>query len=344
MTRVLTLLAGAAQGGAETFAVRLTVSLARAGMDVTMALRPQPDRLARLAAAGVPAVRLPFGPPSVDLLTRWGVAATARRVRPDVVLAFMSRASAFAPRGPWTVVGRLGGYYPLRHYRRCDHLVGISEDICAHIRAGGWPADRVHHIPNYAEGVPLPAIARATFDTPDGVPLVLALGRLHTNKAFDVLLDAMAALPGVWLWLAGEGPEREALTARARRLGIAERVRFLGWRTDVGALFAAADAFVVPSRHEPLGSVLMEGFFYGLPMVAAASQGPRQVVTDGEDGLLVPVDDAPAMATALARVLSDRGLAERLVAAGRRTYEAKYSEAVIVGAYRDLFARIGTRG
>ncbi|MFN8924526.1 MAG: glycosyltransferase [Rhodospirillales bacterium] len=338
--RVLTLLAGAPQGGAETFAVRLTVSLARAGMDVTMALRPQPERLARLAAAGVPAVRLPFGPPALDLLTRWGVARTARRVRPDVVLSFMNRASAFVPGGPWVNVGRLGGYYPLKHYRRCDHLIGISEDICAHIRAGGWPAERVHHIPNYAEGTPRPAIPRATFDTPDGVPLVLALGRLHPNKAFDVLLDALAALPGVWLWLAGEGPERAALTARAARLGVADRVRLLGWRTDIGALFAAADAFVVPSRHEPLGSVLMEGFFYGRPMVAAASQGPRQVVTDGTDGLLVPVDDAPALAGALSRVLSDRTLAAGLVAAGRRTYEARYSEAVIVAAYRDLFARI----
>jgi glycosyltransferase involved in cell wall biosynthesis len=338
--RVLTLLAGAPQGGAETFAVRLTVSLARAGMDVAMALRPQPDRLARLAAAGVPAVRLPFGPPALDLFTRWGVRRTADRFRPDVVLSFMNRASAFAPRGPWVNVGRLGGYYPLRHYGRCDHLVGISPDICAHIRAGGWPADRVHHIPNFAEGTPMPAIPRAEFATPDGVPLLLALGRLHPNKAFDVLLDAVAALPGTWLWLAGEGPERDALTAQARRLGIADRVRLLGWRTDIGALFAAADAFVVPSRHEPLGSVLMEGFFYGRPMVAAASQGPRQVVSDGEDGLLVPVDDAPALAAALSRVLSDRALAARLVDAGRRTYAERYAEPVIVGAYRDLFGRI----
>jgi glycosyltransferase involved in cell wall biosynthesis len=338
--RIFTILAGAAFGGAETFAVRLTVALARDGMDVAMALRPHAQREALLAGAGVRVTRLPFGPPALDLFTRWGLRRAAAAHRADAVLSFMSRASAFAPPGPWVRVGRLGGYYPLKHYRGCDHLIGISEDICAHIRTGGWPADRVHHIPNFAEGTPLPALARSTFDTPEGVPLVLALGRLHPNKAFDVLLDAVSRMPGVWLWLAGEGPERAALAADAARRGIADRVRFLGWRTDIGALFAAADAFVVPSRHEPLGSVLMEGMFYGVPMVAAASQGPRQVVTDGTDGLLVPIDDAVAMAAALGRVLSDRALAARLVAAGQATYAARYSEAVIVGQYRALFAEL----
>jgi glycosyltransferase involved in cell wall biosynthesis len=338
--RVFHVLAGAAHGGAETFAVRLAVAMHRAGMEGAMAIRPHAGRAARLAEAGVPCVQLPFGPPAIDLWTRLRLAAEIRRFRPDAVISYMSRASALTPRGPWVRIGRLGGYYPLKHYRGCDHLVGISEDICRHIREGGWPAERVHHIPNFAEGVREPPLPRSALATPEGAPLVVALGRLHRNKGFDTLLDAVALMPGVWLWLAGEGPERAALEAQAARLGIADRVRMPGWRTDVGALLAAADAFCVPSRHEPLGSVLMEGFFHGAPMVAAASQGPRQVVTDGTDGLLVPVDDAPALAAALGRVLADRDLAARLVEAGRRTCEARYSEAVVVGAYRNLLEAV----
>ena len=121
---------------------------------------------------------------------------------------------------------------------------------------------------------------------------------------------------------------------------MADRVHFLGWQADPMPYFAAADVYVVPSRHEPLGSVLLEGWMAGVPMVAAASQGPRFVLDDGETGLLVPVDDAPAMARAIASLLSDPALAERLVANGRKAYEAGYTETHAVAQYLSLFERI----
>jgi glycosyltransferase involved in cell wall biosynthesis len=172
------------------------------------------------------------------------------------------------------------------------------------------------------------------------VPVVFALGRLHENKAFDTLLRAIAALPGTYLWLAGDGPERDSLKALARELGIADRVHMLGWVDDPAPLFAAADVFVVPSRHEPLGSVLLEGWMHRVPMIAAASQGPKFLVKDGEDGLLVPVDDAPAMAAAIGRVLDDPALARSLRRKGRETFEANYTEAVAVSRYLALFAKV----
>ncbi len=102
---------------------------------------------------------------------------------------------------------------------------------------------------------------RASLQTPDGAPLLLALGRLHENKAFDVLLDAVALLPdGLAVARRARGRCATRSRAQAERLGIAERVRFLGWRDDVAALIAAADALVCPSRHEPLGNVVIEAW------------------------------------------------------------------------------------
>ncbi len=121
----------------------------------------------------------------------------------------MNRAARLAPRGDWVLAGRLGGYYDLRYYRRCDHLVGNTRGLVRWIVAQGWPASRAHYLPNFAAD--LAGAVPERLGMPLDRPLVLALGRLHRNKAFDVLIRALPRLPGVHAVIAGEGPERPAL-------------------------------------------------------------------------------------------------------------------------------------
>jgi glycosyltransferase involved in cell wall biosynthesis len=161
-------------------------------------------------------------------------------------------------------------------------------------------------------------VARASLETPDGVPLLLAMGRLHDAKAHDISLAALAELPDAFLWIAGAGPAEAKLKAMAEALGVERRVRFLGWRTDASALYRAADVCVFPSRHEPLGNVVIQAWAHGLPVVAAASQGPRALIEEGKDGLLVPIDDAPALAAGVRTLLADAGLRKRLADRGRK--------------------------
>ncbi|MGE5476649.1 MAG: glycosyltransferase, partial [Bacteroidales bacterium] len=182
--------------------------------------------------------------------------------------------------------------------------------------------------------------SRKTFSTPEGAPLLLALGRLHKNKAFDVLIKALARVPEAYLWLAGEGPLRAELELLAARLGVISRIRFLGWREDVASLFAAADLFVCPSRHEPLGNVVIEGWAQGIPVVACASEGPSQLIDDGIDGVLVPVDDDNALAAAINRLIADRPLAAHIGASGRAAYEDQFTEAAVVARYIDFFTKV----
>jgi glycosyltransferase involved in cell wall biosynthesis len=252
----------------------------------------------------------------------------------------MSRATQLCPRGDFVHVARLGGYYDLKYYRRCDHLIGNTRDIVTYLVRAGWPEDRAHYLPNFVPEMTAPAIDRASLKTPGAAPLALALGRLHENKGFDVLLEAVARAPGLFLWLAGEGPLRAALEAQAARLEIASRVRFLGWREDAGALLAAADMLVCPSRHEPLGNVVIEAWAAGRPVVAAASAGPAALIRDGETGLLVPLEDADALAQAMTRLAQDGTLRSQLAAAGRAAHAAEYSEATVVAQYRRFFERV----
>jgi len=337
--RVLQVMAGAKSGGAELYFARLCLALHGAGLPQSVVTRPHAPRIGELRAAGIPVAEARFGR-LFDFTTSRILKDVIGQFRPHIVLSFMTRATQFVPRGDFVHIARLGGYYDLRNYRNCDHLVGNTPDLVDYFVRNGWPKDRAYFIPNFVDLKSAPPAARARFDTPEDAPLVFALGRLHRNKAFDILIAALADMPAAYLWLAGDGPERAALEQTAKDTGTGPRVRFLGWQDDPAPFFAAADVVAVPSRHEPLGNVILEAWAQGLPVVAAASQGPRYLVRDGVNGLLVPLEDAGKLAAAITRVFSDRALAARLVEGGRMTLEDQFSESSVIRRYLDLFARV----
>lgn len=339
MTRLLQAMAGADRGGAEAFFERLAPALQRAGIDQHVLIRANPRRAQALRDAGVAVTELPFGG-LLDFKTHLGFRKAVAEFKPDVVLTWMNRASRFCPSGPFVRVGRLGGYYDLKYYRGADHLIGNTQDIVDWILGQGWPEDRAHYVPNFVTAAKAPPVSRKTFSTPENAPLILALGRLHPNKAFDVLIKALANVPEAYLWLAGEGPLRAELETLAARKGVVSRMRFLGWREDVASLFAAADLFVCPSRHEPLGNVVIEAWAQGIPVVAAASEGPSQLIEDGIDGLLTPLEDAESMAAAINRLIADRLLAAHVGAAGRQAYEEQFTEQAVVQRYIEFFEKV----
>ncbi len=331
--RIANLMAGAGIGGAEAFYERLTLALPGAGFEVLPVIRADAARAARLAA--LRPVQLRVGGP-LDLLTKPRLRRVLRGFRPAIAMAWMNRAARHAPTGPWALVGRLGGYYDLKYYRHCDHLVANTQDLVRWITAQGWPAGRVHHLPNFADD--LHGIAPAPL--PGAAPRVLALGRLHRNKGFDLLIRAMALLPRASLVIAGEGPERAALEALAREAGVADRTHLIGWRSDPGALLAACDVFCASSRHEPLGNMVLEAWSAGRPVVAAAAQGPSELIRDGETGLLVPLESPEALARGIAAVLADPARAGALAVTGRAEYARAHAPAPVLARWRETLHAI----
>ncbi|HYF07776.1 MAG TPA: glycosyltransferase [Acetobacteraceae bacterium] len=324
-------MAGAPHGGAEAFFERLTLALHLSGETVMPVIRHDSARAERLAERGLAPVTLGFGG-MFDLITGRRLRVVLEGFRPAVVVAWMNRAARFTPRGDYTLIGRLGGYYSLKYYRRCDHLVGNTRDLVRWIAAQGWPERRVHYLPNFASD--LAGAAPAGLPAPPGARRLLAIGRLHANKGFDVAIRALAELPGAHLSIAGEGPERAALETLARECGVAERVAFLGWREDVGALLAACEVFVCSSRHEPLGNIVLEAWSAARPVVAAAAQGPTELIAEGETGLLVPLEDPPAMARAIRALLDAPDRAAQLAEAGRAAFERDFAEAPVLARWR----------
>jgi glycosyltransferase involved in cell wall biosynthesis len=337
---VLHLLGSPGDGGAETYFVSLVRALAEAGVEQAAAIHPHPGRERDLAAVGIPVRTLPFDRP-IDLMTGPRAAAFARELGSKVLLAWMGRAGSLCPKGPWTRIARLGGYYDLKYYRRMDHLVANTRDIADYLVREGWPAGKVEYIPNFATADEHPPASRSEFDTPEDVPLLLGMGRLHYDKAHDVTLHALTQIPNAWLWIAGSGPWDEKLKKLAASLGVADRVRFLGWREDAGSLYRAADICLFPSRIEPLGNVVIQAWAHGTPIVVAASKGPAALVRDGENGLVTPIDDADALARAANRVLAEPALRDRLREGGLAEIEGPFSQAAVVQHWKDLFARFG---
>lgn len=343
--KLMQTMAGGDVGGAEEFFVRLAVAFHERGIDQAVVARPNDTRGPVLAAAGIDVIELPFGG-LLDLRTVPALAAEIDRVAPDIVLSWMNRASALTGKAARKaasspqVIGRQGGYYDLKYYTGCDHLIGNTPDIVRYLTGEGWPPDRAHYVPNFVSAVPGTPLPRSDFGIPDGAPLMLAAGRLHRNKAFDVLLTAMKQTDGVYLLLAGDGVDAKSLEGMAHKLDVADRVRFLGWRTDIPDLMATADMLVCPSRIEPLGNVVIEAWARNLPVVATASEGPGWLIEDGVDGLLSPVDDADLLAESIARLVSDPQLAPRMVAAGRRRFEFDFTEDAVVAKFLGLFEKV----
>lgn len=329
--RLLHVIAGAEIGGAETFAVDAITALAERGVAQHVICRPHPQALARYAASGIPTTTMAFSPLDRLLGGPRLVRRVARDFRPDLVHGWMSRAGSFIPADlPCPAVGWFGDYYKLKYFQTCDSFFAVTPDIAASIVARGMPAERVFTTNTFGTMPDAPPVDRADLGTPANAKVALVLSRMHHVKGIDTLLHAAVDVPGLHLWLAGDGPERAAYAALAQRLGLADRAHFLGWRNDRKSLLAACDICVLPSRYEPFGTVIVEAWSARRPLVATTADGARQYVRHDTDGLLCPPDDPAALAAQLSRILNEPGLAPRLVSAGAARFEADFTRDIVV--------------
>ncbi len=336
-------MAGADVGGAELFFERLSIALQKKNsIEQRVIIRKNEARNIRLQTGGVDPIELKFGG-RLDWATPRSIKQEIKRFKPDIVLTWMNRASFMCPQsqnGEFVHVARLGGYYDLKYYQKCDHLVGNTEHIKDYLIEAGWDQNKAHYLPNFVPREQAQPVARKTYYTPDGAPLIVALGRLHENKAFDVLINAMARVSDAYLWIAGDGPLLDELDKLAEKIAVKPRVRFLGWRDDSAALLQSADLFVCPSRHEPLGNTIIEAWAQQTPIVAADSSGPGALITHLESGLLVPIDDAATMAKAINNVIKDPALAHRIVENGTAEFETKFTEEIVTAQYLEFFEKV----
>jgi L-malate glycosyltransferase len=170
---------------------------------------------------------------------------------------------------------------------------------------------------------------------------IVTLANLRSEKRHELLFAAMRIVavrhPGARLRVVGDGPRRRELEQLVADWGLAGRIEFLGHQTDVASALAAADIFALASRSEASPNALIEAMAAGLPAVATAAGGVPEILADGETGLLVPVDDASALARALLRLMDEPSLADRMGEAARRRAVDRYSFDRMTQAFERLY-------
>ncbi|KQS72549.1 lipopolysaccharide biosynthesis protein [Rhizobium sp. Leaf371] len=327
-------------GGAEKFFVHLVGALGRQGVEQTAVIRrgrvwrKDIEPHARIIESN-------FRNLSLDRLTLpIRIKNLAERERPDAIMSWVMRAGRLTPQySHGLTVSRLGDYPShLDYFKTTDMLVCNTPGIADHVRRIGWTRG-VEVISNFTQTDLVQPALRKTFDTPEDVPVVMTMGRFVKRKGFDTLINAVAKLPEVFLWIAGDGVERAALQALVEERGMGARTRFLGWQADTRPFVAAADVFVMPSTHEPLGNVILEAWAQKRPVVTSRAEGPSWFVKDGENGLFADIGDADQFASAIARILADPVLARELCEGGHATLMRQFSEEATTAAYIDLFRR-----
>jgi glycosyltransferase involved in cell wall biosynthesis len=185
------------------------------------------------------------------------------------------------------------------------------------------------------------AALRAKFGATERDCVVVAVSRLVRHKGYPELLQAMEAAPGATLWVVGErllsdhGEDLEPHFIRAAEV-LGRRFRRLGYRHDVARVLAAADVFALPSHFEGLPMSVIEGMLCGLPVIATDIRGPREMVVEGQTGLLVPPMTVEPLAAALQQLATDPALRARMGEAGRARALERFDEAKVVGRTLDL--------
>jgi glycosyltransferase involved in cell wall biosynthesis len=176
------------------------------------------------------------------------------------------------------------------------------------------------------------------------VPLIVCAARLEPEKNVASLITAMgqvrANFPAARCVVAGRGSLHDVLATQIRQMGLEKEVRLLGFCPDALSIIAAADVFVLPSLAEPFGLVLLEAMAAGRPVVATRVAGPVEIVDDGVTGLLVPPSDPPALAAAIAHLISNREDADKMGRQGRARFQSLFTDTRMAAAMADVYREL----
>lgn len=369
--RVLLFIHSLHGGGAERVAVDLSAHWARAGRDVMVVTQAGKEDDAYALDPKVSRAVLNTVGEGGGLRGIWSnvrrvraLRRVIREFRPDIVLGMMTTASvlsviAGAGLGCRVIATEhthppsqaMSGFWQrLRRwtYPKAARVVALTSGTAAWIETH-VPGSRLAVIPNPVHW-PLPqAEPRKQPEPRPGRRRLLAVGRLHQDKGFDLLIQAFEQLASAhpdWdLVILGEGGERAALEAQLRQSGMQDRVWMPGRVGNVGDWYASADLYVLTSRFEGLSNTLLESMASGLAAVCFdCDTGPREVVRDGVDGVLVrPNGDVPALCAALDAVMGDDAMRARMAAAATDVRD-RFSANRVLARWEELFDGVTRAG
>ncbi len=346
-------------GGSERHLLTLLPALAEQGLDVSFVGLDDPEgRLgefyASLEGSHVPFARIP-APRDADPALAWRLARALTRCRADLVHTHLVHADlygALASRAPLVSTKHnddpfRGGAFRLVERllaRRARRMISITEALKRfNVERVGLPAAKIDVVHYGIDGVPTAWAANPPIELPAGARMLLAVARLERQKGVDIAIEALRQVheqhPEAVLVVLGEGPEREALAGLARRIGVGDAVLLPGRVGDVAWFLRRCELLVHPARWEGFGLALLEAMSASRPVVATNVSSIPEIVVDRQTGLLVPPEDARAVARAVGALLEDRSLAAGYGEAGARRAAEEFSAAAMARKTIEVYER-----
>ena len=340
--KTLQIIGSSNPGGAEAYFVRFVRAL-RAHCEVTAVVKRGSWISEQLSTLDIQHEEMRFGG-LFDFGTRVALLRLVGEGKYHIAQTWMSRASKHFPSRadiPW--VCRLGGYYKLKYYRGANALIGNTEDICEYIKRDGWPSHKVAYLPNFVDPPPPGKILsknelRVELGIPIETTVLFCAGRFHENKGYDLVLSALEHLPkDTHFLLVGDGVKKAALVNQIQSLDLDGRVHIFPWADNVSHFAGAADIWLVPSRVEPLGNVVIEAWSNGIPVVASNTVGPLSLIADMETGVLFESEKTTDLIKKIQLVSNNRPLIDALVKNGRERYQKNFSEEIVIKSWLNYY-------
>ncbi len=350
---VLTVITPQRYSGAERMAVYLADGLTQRGHRVVFACKRNELLLQELDQRGIEAHPLPIAG-KVNVLSPFLIARLARRIGADLIHTHLSTAALWGSiAGKLTGIPTVAAVHALNVktcFRFADLIATCSEGVREHLLAQGVAPEKVQVLyngvyPESFDGLPPGAEVRRELGVDADAPVIGEVAHLSAKKGQEHLLRATALLRERWpdlvCLLVGEGAQREPLTELAEQLGLGEAARFLGYRHDAPRVMQAMDVVVLPSvAKEGLGVCLIEAAFLGKAVVGSDAPGIREVLVDGETGLLAPVADAEGLAASIAYLLEDRERAAQMGARGRERARRLFTVEAMARRAEELYRQL----
>ncbi|HEU5046545.1 MAG TPA: glycosyltransferase family 4 protein [Rickettsiales bacterium] len=320
--RLVNVMLSTGHGGIEQALLDYSEAARLAGHDAYAVIHPEAEVTNGLVSLAI----------HYQALSDWGAwdIFAARKLRKmlevwqaDICIAHGNRALSLArhmPKGCRLVT-------VMHNYNiKCANAEAIlcpTNDLCNFVQSQHIPKKRIFHVPNMVR------VQAEYASHPRSTPPVIgAMGRFVEKKGFDVLIESLALLKkrdvAFRAVLAGDGEEEASLKALASARGVDNMISFPGWITQKQPFFEAIDLFCLPSRHEPFGIALLEAMTQGLPVIAADSEGPGEIITNGIDGMLVEKGDPAMLADCIEQLLADPAEAALLARNAYDTVKKKY--------------------
>ncbi len=334
--KILNILGGSKQGGAEKFFERLSFAIEKKkNINLQLIIRKNQERFSFLKKK-IKSIHQINNFYFYNPFCHKEITDVIDNFKPNIVLSWMNRASKILPKSKgWINIGRIGGYYKIKNYVNCDFIITNTNDLRDFVIESGWDPTKVECIPNFVN-----RNNQTIKKKSNSLKIILCLARFHRNKGIDVLLKAMTYLNDYILWIVGEGSERKFYDLILEKHNLQEKVFFYEWTNNISEFMNSADLLVCPSRHEPFGNVVIDGWAHKIPVIVSNTGGPGILIKNNVNGLKFKNEDFFDLIEKVKFLESKKSLLKKIVRNGYNEYESNFSEDLIINKYINFFEKI----